>query len=65
MEQQDASGVASAVVRAAPPVASNLWLWTTSHDINWYVAVMTMLYIGLQIYVLIRDKVLRKKHGGK
>ncbi|WP_244143370.1 hypothetical protein [Burkholderia multivorans] len=42
--------------KAAPAVGSNFWLWLTSHDINWWVAVATIAYIGLQAYYLIKNK---------
>lgn len=48
--------VASSVAKAAPPLGANWWLWLQSHDINWYVAVATLIYIGLQSYYLIRNK---------
>jgi hypothetical protein len=31
-------------------------LWLTGHDINWWVAVATIAYIGLQAYYLIKNK---------
>ncbi|WP_244122575.1 hypothetical protein [Burkholderia multivorans] len=37
-------------------MGSNFWLWLTSHDINWWVAVATITYIGLQAYYLIKNK---------
>ncbi|MFP3638106.1 hypothetical protein [Paraburkholderia sp. SIMBA_054] len=52
--------VASAA-KVAPPVGANYWLWFTSHDINWYVAAATIVYIGLQAYVLVRDKIIRRE----
>jgi hypothetical protein len=42
-------------------VGANYWLWFTSHDINWYVAAATIVYIGLQAYVLVRDKIVRRE----
>ncbi|MDF0501641.1 hypothetical protein POK33_13020 [Burkholderia cenocepacia] len=42
--------------KAAPAVGSNFWLWLTGHDINWWVAVATIAYIGLQAYYLIKNK---------
>ncbi|MGQ7907214.1 hypothetical protein [Burkholderia sp. BC1] len=47
--------VASAV-KVAPAVGGNVWLWLKSHDINWWVSVATIAYIGLQAYYLIKDK---------
>jgi len=37
-------------------LGSNVWLWLQSHDINWWVALATLGYIGLQAYYLIRTK---------
>ncbi|MBU9573490.1 glycoside hydrolase family protein [Burkholderia multivorans] len=34
---------------------SNFWLWLTSHDIDWWVAVATIAYIGPQAYYLIKN----------
>lgn len=48
--------LASSVVKAAPPIGANWWFWFMSHDINWYVALATLAYIGLQSYYLIRNK---------
>jgi hypothetical protein len=53
--------IASSVMKAGPPIGANFWLWLNSHDINWFVAVATLVYIGLQGYVLVRDKVLRRR----
>lgn len=50
------SDLATSAVKAAPAVGSNFWLWLTSHDINWYVALATLGYIGLQAYYLIKNK---------
>ncbi len=47
--------VASAV-KVAPAVGGNFWLWLTGHDINWWVAVATIAYIGLQAYYLVKNK---------
>ena len=48
--------LATSAVKAAPAVGGNFWLWLTSHDINWWVAVATIAYIGLQAFYLIRNK---------
>lgn len=53
------SDLVASAAKAVPPVGANLWIWFTSHDINWVVAVFTLVYLGLQIYVLVRDKLLR------
>lgn len=50
------SDLATSAAKAAPAVGSNFWLWLTSHDINWYVALATLGYIGLQAYYLIKNK---------
>jgi len=48
--------VASSAAKAGPMLGSNVWLWLQSHDINWWVALATLGYIGLQAYYLIRTK---------
>lgn len=48
--------LAVSAAKAAPAVGSNFWLWLTSHDINWWVAVATIAYIGLQAYYLVKNK---------
>jgi hypothetical protein len=53
--------VAASAVKAAPPLGANYWFWFMNHDINWYVAAATIVYIGLQSYVLMRDKVIRRE----
>jgi hypothetical protein len=47
--------IAASAVKVAPPVGVNYWLWLTGHDINWYVAAATLVYIGLQSYYLVRN----------
>ncbi|WP_261316275.1 hypothetical protein [Burkholderia dolosa] len=37
-------------------MGGNFWLWLTNHDINWWVAVATIAYIGLQAYYLVKNK---------
>lgn len=59
MDQGTAAAVASEVVKASPAVGANAWLWLTHHDINWFVALATLIYIGLQAYVLVRDRIFR------
>ncbi|WP_241300742.1 hypothetical protein [Burkholderia cenocepacia] len=48
--------LAVSAAKAAPAVGSNFWLWLTNHDINWWVAVATIAYIGLQAYYLVKNK---------
>lgn len=57
------SDLVASAAKAAPPVGANLWIWFTSHDINWVVAIFTLVYLGLQIFVLVRDKLLRREKG--
>ena len=54
--EQMKSDVVASAVKAAPAIGGNFWLWLTSHDINWYVALATLGYIGLQAYYLIKNK---------
>lgn len=48
--------IAKSVVQTTPPIGGNLWIWLSSHDINWWVALATIAFIGLQSYYLIRNK---------
>jgi hypothetical protein len=50
---------AASAVKAAPPLGANWWFWFTSHDINWWVALATLIYIGLQSFYLVRNKGMR------
>lgn len=52
--------LAASAVKTSPPVAYSAWLWLTSHDINWYVAALTFVYIGMQVYVFARDRVFHR-----
>lgn len=36
----------ASAAKAMPVVGGNFWLWLSSHDINWWVAVATLGYIG-------------------
>ena len=66
MAQQDVTPVgAGDFLKMAPPTAANFYIWLTSHDINWYVALATLLYVSLQIYVIARDKILPKRKSRK
>ncbi|HDR9027573.1 TPA: hypothetical protein QDB14_001754 [Burkholderia vietnamiensis] len=47
--------LAASAAKAAPAVLGNFWLWLTSHDINWWVALLTAFYIVLQAYYLIKN----------
>lgn len=55
------SDLVASAAKAVPPVGANLWFWFASHDINWVVAIFTLVYLGLQIFVLVRDKLLRRQ----
>lgn len=55
--------IASSVLKTGPAVGANFWLWLNSHDINWFVAMATLIYIALQGYVLVRDKLLSRRKG--
>lgn len=57
--------IAASAVKVSPAVGANAWLWLTGHDINWYVAAATLAYVLLQGYVLVRDKVLRRRPTGE
>lgn len=47
--------ITASAVKAVPPIGANWWLWLQGHDINWYVAAATIVYIGLQGFYLIRN----------
>lgn len=47
--------IAASAAKATPPISANVWLWLSSHDINWYMAAATIVYIGLQAYYLVRN----------
>lgn len=55
--------IASSVAKATPAVGANFWLWLMSKDINWWVASATLLYVLLQVFVLVRDKVIERRRG--
>ncbi|KVM83500.1 hypothetical protein WT94_20810 [Burkholderia stagnalis] len=50
------SDLAASAAMASLAALGNFWLRLTSHDINWYVALATLGYIGLQAYYLIKNK---------
>jgi hypothetical protein len=54
----------ASMTKAAPAVGGNFWLWLTNHDINWYVALATLGYIGLEAYYLIKNKGRRELSDG-
>ena len=33
-------------LKATPVAGGNFWIWLTNHDINWWVALATLAYIG-------------------
>ncbi|WP_250528851.1 hypothetical protein [Caballeronia sp. ATUFL_F1_KS4A] len=37
---------AASMAKNTPVVGGNFWLWLSNHDINWWVAVATLAYIG-------------------
>jgi hypothetical protein len=47
--------MAASAVKATPPVGANVWLWLAGHDINWWVALLTIGYIVLQAFYLIKN----------
>jgi hypothetical protein len=47
--------IAAGAAKAVPPIGANWWLWFVAHDINWWVALATICYIGLQAFYLIRN----------
>lgn len=55
---------AASIAKVSPPVGANFFLWLSTHDINWWVAVATLIYVGLQVYVMVRDKIIRNGEMG-
>lgn len=53
----------ASAAKAVPAVGANWWFWFSTHDINWFVALATLVYISLQVYVLVRDKVVKHTAG--
>lgn len=60
--------IVASAVKSVPPVGASLWMWIGSHDLNWWasfaVSVATFGYIGLQSFVLWRDKIRRRREHG-
>ncbi|KVP11957.1 hypothetical protein WJ85_17140 [Burkholderia ubonensis] len=59
-----ASSVANATSPAAVPggVVVSVWTWLNGHDISWYVGLLTIVVLVLQI----RDHLFPRRHeGGK
>lgn len=47
--------MAASAAKVTPPVGANVWFWLTGHDINWWVALLTIGYIVLQAFYLIKN----------
>ncbi|WP_205191954.1 hypothetical protein [Burkholderia sp. LMG 13014] len=67
MKKELIDSAASAVVSATAPIAgplggvATLWTWLKGHDISWFVGVLTIFVLLLQI----RDRLFpRKAQGG-
>lgn len=53
--------LAASAAKAMPVVGGNYWLWLSSHDINWWVAVATLAYIGASfVFALRKDRRARR-----
>lgn len=52
--------ILASAVKVAPPVGVNIWQWFGAHDLNWWLSAMvstaTLVYIGMQMYYLRRNK---------
>ncbi|MES2320173.1 MAG: hypothetical protein V4631_22070 [Pseudomonadota bacterium] len=53
--------VIDAVARASPPAAVTFYSMVLDMPIEKWVAVLTFIYIGLQIFLLIRDRIVRRR----
>ncbi|CAG9262243.1 hypothetical protein [Paraburkholderia caribensis] len=53
--------LAASAVKGAPVAGGNFWIWLNGHDINWWVAVATLAYIGTS-FVLALRKDRRERH---
>ncbi|MDR5756510.1 hypothetical protein [Caballeronia sp. LZ035] len=46
--------MAASAATTAPAMGWNFWLWLSDHDINWWVAVATLAYIGASFAFALR-----------
>jgi|GEM_PF-2448407 len=46
--------LAASAVKGAPVAGGNFWIWLNDHDINWWVAVATLVYIGASFVLALR-----------
>ena len=53
--------ILDATLKAAPPVAVSFYGTILAMPIEKWVAVLTVIYIALQVYLLVRDKIIRKR----
>lgn len=53
--------IIDATVKASPPAAVTFYSTILDMPIEKWVAVLTMIYIGLQIFLLIRDRIVRNR----
>lgn len=37
------------VMKSAPPILADLWLWLSNHELTWFVSGLTILYIVSQL----------------
>lgn len=62
MESGLKESLAASAVKGAPVAGGNFWIWLSSRDINWWVAVATLVYIGASfIFALRKDR--RERSG--
>ena len=53
--------VIDATLKAAPPIAVSFYGTVLAMPIEKWVAVLTVIYIALQVYLLVRDKIVRHR----
>lgn len=53
--------VVEAIAKMSPPVAVSYYASVLDRPIEFWVGVSTIIYMGLQVYLLIRDRVVRRR----
>ncbi|TAM00140.1 MAG: hypothetical protein EPN70_23100 [Paraburkholderia sp.] len=67
MKKELLDSAASAVASATSPIAApaggivTFWTWLNGHDISWYVGLLTIVVLLLQI----RDRLFPRKEGAR
>ncbi len=58
------SQMLDASVKASPPAAVTFYSTILDMPIEKWVAILTVIYIGLQIFLLVRDRIVRNRRVG-